>query len=304
VRVRCGITWALDAQSEQFMTAVEGLKSIFLGEQLTYSTVRITAVGPEGDPSIGTGFLYGHRLANGDMFIGLYTNKHIVASSSRLTLHFLRSAQNGQPMLGQYCSIEITNTSGAWYNHPDPSVDLCAMLVSKVLNALHAKGERTFLRMFSDADQIETLGEDNLDAIEQVMMVGYPAGIWDSVNNRPVTRVGYTASHPAVDFNGKKEFLVDVACFPGSSGSPIVLASPQARIARDGSTIAVNGVKLLGVLFAGPEHTVVGAISVVEIQSRAVPIAQTAIPMNLGFALKAIRVKELGAILTSEVERE
>jgi len=54
-------------------------------------------------------------------------------------------------------------------------------------------------------------------------MVGYPVGIWDSANNMPVIRRGITATHPGKDYEGKSEFMIDAACFPGSSGSPVFL---------------------------------------------------------------------------------
>lgn len=54
-------------------------------------------------------------------------------------------------------------------------------------------------------------------------MLGYPIGLADARNNYPIFRKGYTAAHPAVDFNEDGIGLVDMACFPGSSGSPIYI---------------------------------------------------------------------------------
>jgi hypothetical protein len=54
-------------------------------------------------------------------------------------------------------------------------------------------------------------------------MIGYPKGFWDRVNNLPVVRKGITATPIYIDYNGKKEFLLDIPIFSGSSGSPIVL---------------------------------------------------------------------------------
>src|SRR3954471_785314 len=64
-----------------------------------------------------------------------------------------------------------------------------------------------------------------LSAVEEILMIGYPNGLWDAVNNYPLIRRGVTASHPAVDFdvNGVPTTVIDAACFPGSSGSPVVL---------------------------------------------------------------------------------
>ncbi len=52
-------------------------------------------------------------------------------------------------------------------------------------------------------------------------MVGYPVGLWDSVNNMPILRRGSTATLLDWTYEGRQEFVIDAACFPGSSGSPV-----------------------------------------------------------------------------------
>ena len=64
---------------------------------------------------------------------------------------------------------------------------------------------------------------ESLMAVEDVIMVGYPIGLADDIHNLPLIRSGITASHPAIDFRCKPEGVVDMACFPGSSGSPVFL---------------------------------------------------------------------------------
>lgn len=36
-------------------------------------------------------------------------------------------------------------------------------------------------------------------------------------------RRGITATNINFDYNGKKEFVIDAACFPGSSGFPVFI---------------------------------------------------------------------------------
>ena len=45
---------------------------------------------------------------------------------------------------------------------------------------------------------------ESLTAVENVLMYGYPIGLYDERNVLPLIRSGVTASHPAIDFNGKK----------------------------------------------------------------------------------------------------
>lgn len=63
----------------------------------------------------------------------------------------------------------------------------------------------------------------NLNPVEDLLMIGYPKGLWDSVHNLPIFRSGKTASHPAFQYNGENIFLTDLPVFEGSSGSPIFL---------------------------------------------------------------------------------
>ena len=62
-----------------------------------------------------------------------------------------------------------------------------------------------------------------LDALEEVLFVGYPSGVWDQVNLMPIMRRGTTATPMVLDFEGRPEFLIDAAVYPGSSGSPVFI---------------------------------------------------------------------------------
>ena len=72
---------------------------------------------------------------------------------------------------------------------------------------------------------IDTLFEseelEQLEAIEEVVLIGYPAGIRDPAHLTPIARKGITATPPAWDYGGRPTFLVDASVFHGSSGSPV-----------------------------------------------------------------------------------
>lgn len=59
--------------------------------------------------------------------------------------------------------------------------------------------------LIADGDSLSTL-----TALEEVTMVGYPRGISDEAHGLPVFRRGYTASHPAIDFDGEPIGLLDI----------------------------------------------------------------------------------------------
>ena len=141
--------------------------------------------------------------------------------------------------------------------------------------------------------------------MEEITMVGYPNGIWDQVNNMPIFRRGITATHPNLDWNGKSEFLIDAACFPGSSGSPVFLYNQIGYATKSkGMTIGPSRVKLLGILYAGPQHTASGEIKIVAVPTQNVPVAFTSIPNNLGIVIKAVNLEAFEDIFQKILETE
>lgn len=138
--------------------------------------------------------------------------------------------------------------------------------------------------IFNDAKLAE------LSAVEELLMVGYPIGIWDSKNNLPLLRRGSTASHPALDFCGRPEFMIDAACFPDSSGSPVLLANLGSYSDKDGSLVLGSRIALLGVLHAGPRMNAEGQIVPKPIPTHFVPISETKIMIHLGYVIRASEI--------------
>ena len=92
--------------------------------------------------------------------------------------------------------------------------------------------------------------------MEEIVTVGFPDGLWDAVNNKPIFRRGVTATHPKLDYNGKKELLIDAAAVPGTSGSPVVIIEENGYFDRDGNFYPdENRILLLGTLSAASQPT-------------------------------------------------
>lgn len=91
-----------------------------------------------------------------------------------------------------------------WIYHPKREVDLCLAPVDINLKAV----KRSFFITIPD----EVIKKDEElsthQAVEDVIMVAYPLGRYDSAHNLPIFRKGITASHPSIDFNGKPEDYV------------------------------------------------------------------------------------------------
>ena len=136
---------------------------------------------------------------------------------------------------------------------------------------------------------------EELSAVEEILMIGYPNGLWDSTNNYPLMRRGVTASHPAVDFDvdGVPTTVIDAACFPGSSGSPVILHNFGNYADKRGNTVIGSRTIFLGILFSGPVFQADGKIVIRNIPTASEPIPQINTMMNLGYIIKA---KELSAL--------
>lgn len=140
--------------------------------------------------------------------------------------------------------------------------------------------------------------KEELCAIEDVLMIGYPNGIWDAVNNMPIFRKGTTATNPLLDYNGKKEIMIDIAAFPGSRGSPVLIFNEGGYRDKKGNTyFGGSRIILLGVLYAGPQSTATGEIVMTPNIQR--PISVSQIPNNLGLIIKSEKIVEMEKLFKS-----
>ena len=206
-------------------------------KQLLFSVVRIVA--DTDDPkkkSVGTGFLVHKKIDDKTQQIFLVTNKHVIAKADnagkiigkfgKATFSFIKNEDN-QPKLGDSVVINVTNLTDMFLQHPDENVDLAICNISELYNHLSQNKQNIFIKTIP----IEMIPKEseNFDAIEDVLFVGYPNGIFDQKNHLPIMRRGITASSYNVDFNGSKKFLIDAQVFPGSSGSPVFIKEQNLR---------------------------------------------------------------------------
>jgi hypothetical protein len=256
-------------------------------EQLSHSTVRIECDLAAGGGSTGTGFFYSLNR-NADQHVPVVvTNKHVVAGSTNGRFLLTLQDGNGGPAVGTYKPFQLDNFQQRWAPHPDPSIDLCVMPIAPLLFEAQ-KAQTKFFFVSLDKTLIPTQEEiADMVGLESVTMVGYPNGLWDRKNNLPIFRRGALATDYKVDWNGRKEFLIDAACFPGSSGSPVMLFDVGGYQTKKGMFVGATRIKLLGVLYAGPQHTVEGEIKIVLVPTQQKAVSVAAIPNNLGIIIKA-----------------
>lgn len=273
---------------------------LFPSEQLAHSTVRIECQMGDGTTGTGSGFFYNFAKLGDQHVPAIVTNKHVVFGSKIGKFSLTLCSAAGTPVVGKHITVELDQFESRWISHPDQDVDLCAMPIAPLLTKA-SKGGQSFFYVSLDESLLPSETDLNdLGTLEDILMIGYPNGLWDSVNNMPILRRGVTATHPNMNYEGKREFLIDAACFPGSSGSPVFLFNTNGWTNRNGGTV-VGGtrVKLLGILYAGPQHTATGEVRIVMVPTQQRAVAISTIPNNLGLVIKASRLNELDTVLRS-----
>ena len=266
------------------------MKKMSLTEQITYSTVKLSCKLKDGRISNGTGFIIDlcENKEEGTVIPLLITNKHVIENSVDTTFEFCKKNEEGDPVDTE--TVPITVMSTLWNKHPDNSVDLVSLPLSEVIN-LTKKFNQNIFYISLDKSLIPSQNEINeFQAMEEVVMVGYPIGLMDYHNHKPIIRSGITATILKNDYQGNREFLIDMACFPGSSGSPIFIVNEGSY--RTGKGLFIGSrIKLIGILRAGPMYSANGTIIIKDISTLPFPVVD--IPINLGVVIKSERLLEI-----------
>jgi len=192
-------------------------------KKLLFNTVRVDTELMDGSQGSGTAFIFSWGKPAQTFVV---TNRHLVENVRRGGLVFTHG-KKGQPLIGQRFQLNIEDFSHAWFMHPDPEVDIAVVPMRPLEQAARDQGVALYYhavdaQMLPDASALRAF-----DALEEVLFIGYPSGVWDQVNLMPIMRRGTTATPMALDFEGRQEFLIDAAVYPGSSGSPVFIYQPQ-----------------------------------------------------------------------------
>ncbi len=143
---------------------------------------------------------------------------------------------------------EIVNLQESVIYHPDKDVDLCGIPL-ELLKVGGKSGKALNSIIITILDNMAFPDEELIDLtpIEEVVIIGFPAGLTDSKTGLPVIRKRITAYHPGIDFNGKSLGLLDVTSYPGSSGSPVLIFNQGSYPTQNGIAIGSRGI-FLGIL--------------------------------------------------------
>lgn len=281
-----------------------------LADSLWFTTTYLQCHGDKGT-SLGTGFFYGCHARRKDgteagQLLFLVTNRHVAERARhRMLIHLIRGEgviPDARPLVGERVGVNLRDPLERFFFHPDPNIDVAVLPFTDLLDELWEAGGPPYLQTTAPEQMLSTEIADELDSIEQVIIVGYPDGLYDSHNLTPIVRTGTTASPISLDYQGRPTFLVDAPIFPGSSGSPVFLVDGARQLATltDGST---SSVLLLGIV--AKAHLVQGDGRRRSRETRGGSTPKAGHLMDLGIVYKASTINDcVDAVLEANgVER-
>ena len=267
------------------------MKPTTISERMMFSTVKL-----ETQSGSGTGFFFNFSINNSIVPV-IITNNHVVNNKQtekvKFSLHINSSDENSNENLS--CEYTVD-----WFSHP--KYDLCFTFFNPIFEDIQNKtGKQVFYIPVDESILASQVQLNELSQLEEVVMIGYPIGLSDSKNNFPIFRKGYTATHPAINFEGNSIGLVDMACFPGSSGSPIFVLNEHGYSDKKGNIyLDTSRVLLLGIQFAVPVYNSSGRI----VLTTQVPTMNviTQQMTNLGYYIKSYELLELKKTIEKIIE--
>jgi hypothetical protein len=258
-------------------------------EQLYFVTLRIeTEAGNE--KGVATGFIVSYTWDEHKVGQFLVTNKHVVAGAKKGRFSFLKS-DGAAPLLGQKYDIEIDDFENRWFGHPDPQIDIAVLPLAQILMETQSRQWQIYFKTVSKELLPSKAQLEDLDAIEEVVFVGYPIGIWDTKNFLPIARRGTTATPVSVDYANRPIFLVDASVFPGSSGSPVFICNVGSYSHRGGLVLG-NRLLFLGIVSSVFFHEEEGEPTLANIPTTSISTVKTRQMIDLAMVFKSSAVFE------------
>ena len=270
-----------------------GIEAERLSHRLMYNTIRINCSKANVRQSTGTGFIFRTK----DDVLLLVTNKHVIEDCLSGEITIAEGDENNKPVLGRGIAIQLDNFVSMWSLHPDRNIDLAFMPFKLIVEKCFALNRRPFFTSIESS----TIPDDNelkkLTAIEDVLMIGYPNGLWDEVNNIPFFMKGMTATHPAINYKGKPEFAVHMPIYKGSSGSPVFLLSAQFY---NRARLYVRGrdyVRLLGIAYKHFKYLAEGKVVAGQEDIK----VSSEILLDIGLAIRSTKLTEFESVVEKKM---
>jgi len=206
--------------------------------------------------NVGTGFLISKKLTENSNSLFLITNKHVLRKngdgnySKYIQVRFYRkNPQENEPII-TWVKIPIldekNNFTEIVFMHPEEQVDIVGIAIGGLVNQFSSFID--FVHFSDDAILTRAKTQkEAIDAGEDLLVLGYTAGIFSENNYLPLVKMCLLASSSAEDLSISignklikgKIYLVDGALFGGNSGGPVII-KPRWKVTRDDTHQNVN----------------------------------------------------------------
>jgi len=117
--------------------------------------------------------------------------------------------------------------------HKDSTVDVAILRIGGLVTKRIQSDENYMSWSAVSVDDLPQNCGIPAQVADDVIIIGYPRGFYDTHNLFPIVKSGMVASRWGMRFKNKPVFLIDAKLFPGSSGS-VVLSKPITSIVTDG----------------------------------------------------------------------
>lgn len=255
-------------------------------ERLLFSTVRIESLNDTGHViSIGTGFIIFSSIGENANKAYIISNKHVLQASQLFRVRFIKRKNSAsmEPELGKTVSFKFTYSSKYIELHPDPNTDIAAIDISGFVERY--KNDIYFQAL--SYDMLSSCNEEFLHVTQNVIFIGYPDNRYDQKTNLPLVRTATVASHPCLDFNGMKAFIVDGQVFPGSSGSPVLINPNKEQWMQGQIPKAKKSYYILGII----SQTMIRNNGLQVVDTRLINDIRVEEVIGLGIVFKATEIK-------------
>lgn len=270
-------------------------------KQLLYTTTKIINKTINGEIKHSTGFLYNFKTKDKHIVRTIITCKHCIENYSELECNFC--IDNGYSNPIDFLPFKLlfnSDTSHLIIKHD--KYDLAAIIFS-IDNKIFISGNTQPFYLSLENDQIPSQTSiNNMSYIEDILMIGYPQGIYDDFNNKPIVRKGITATAIQLDFKNKPEFLIDIATFHGSSGSPVFYYSSPPYFEENAFVPGNPKLYLLGMFIGGWEEITNQPTKRKLITEDKSIDAKILLPNNIGFVLKSSVFEELNDVIYQRIK--
>jgi hypothetical protein len=191
---------------------------------------------------VGTGVLF-YILIRKQVVGCIVTAKHVLRDSlngwmpKKLRVRYSHS--DSLP-IDQYLGDELPLFGDlnlpAWFEHPDPTVDLAAILAPFATDTT-----RRQILPYGTMPQ-----DDEYYEGKEVFVLGYPGSVGVDLLNKAVVRRGIISWVPTDINKSGKKILIDCSIFPGNSGGPVFSLPKNVGVILDDTVL--NRPKFYGIV--------------------------------------------------------